>query len=92
MQITCLIKCLPCSQHKYRIHLLSKYSLTTYYILVILLGAGDTKINRTHPISKRVHSIVDILFYFLAKKREGDAEGLKYQSQFVVFKLKLELL
>ena len=61
---------------------LANYSLTTYYILVILLGAGDTKINRTHSISKRVCSIVDILFVYLFLAKKG---GLRTQVQICLF-------
>lgn len=44
------------SVQDHRIRLLSKYPLTTYYVIGILLGAGDTKINRKHSLSKKAHS------------------------------------
>lgn len=69
-----------CSVQEYRIHLLRKYSLTTYYILGILLVAGNTKINRTHSLSKRAHSIVDISLL----KRKGGYSSTNF-SLYVCF-------
>ena len=73
-----------CSVQEYRIHLLSKYALTTCYILGILLGAGDTKNNRTHSLSKRAHSIVDISML----KRSG---GTQVQISVCMFVFLIEI-